>query len=272
MRRPLVRVMNLRRKIEIAIEYGLARDRDDIAAKLRPAAGDLPALSPKTLDWWINGDGIRKPEHMPADAFENFVALFAQRLAIPDSALRELLRQPADHLEDALAAANAASLDRIIARDATRDGARVILRSDELSLSEEHEFSSEKLPVVSLGEAYRLVFAASPQLSFAVVLQNAGHAWGAMKSQLRRDQRSLLVPGTKEDGSLRYLVEREQTGVHRFIAFRGRHPFPASLADYRNLPITLDRQALQLLAAHHENLPKSERAVCLIEVMFRDER
>lgn len=272
MRSPLVHVMNLRRKTEIAIKHGLARDDDDIAAKLRPAAGNKPPLSPKTLDWWINGDETRKSDHMPADAFENFVALLGERLAIPDSALRELLRQPADHLEDALAAANAASLHRIIARDATRDGAHVILRSDELSLSEEHEFSSDKLPVVSLGEAYRLVFAAAPQLRFAVVLQNAGHAWGAMKSQVQRDGRRLLVPGITEDGSPRYLVEREQHGVHRFIAFQGRHPFPASLADYRSLPIALDRQALQLLAAHYENLPKSERAVYLLEVKFRDER
>ena len=272
MRLRLVHVMNLRRKTEIAIEHGLALDRDDIAAKLRPETHDSPALSSKTLDWWINGDNIRKPDRVPADAFENLVALFGERLAISDSALRELLCQPAAHLEDALAAANAVSLDRIVARDAAREGARVVLRNDELSLSQEHQTPSDALPTIPLGAGYRLTFPAKPNLPFAVVLQNAGHAWGALKSGLHKDGRSLLVPGANEDGSPRYLVEREQDGVHRFIVFQAKHPFPPSLADYRNLPITLDRQALQLLAAHYENLPKHERACHLFELVFRGMR
>lgn len=259
-----VPVIELRRKYDLAIEY-VTSSMDALAARF--------GKSVKTILGWVNDDRGRPAESMPVKAKAQFVTLFAEVLPdLPRNRVLQLIEGPASHLQHELERAAASTLSRIIAREANREGIKLLRPPSENPLVDVVEEVPADLPRLSLGEAFRLEFPARHDCSFALVLQHAGRRWGSLQSQRSRDNRYVLVPAPREPGAEDFISEEEQTKRHRFICFQSADPFPADLHEYAAEPIELDKRGLELLASFYERLPKARRACYLKEIWVEKPR
>jgi hypothetical protein len=223
--------------------------------------------SVKTILGWVNDDRGRPPESMPAKAKAQFVTIFAELLPdLPRPRVLSLVEGPASHLQHELERAAASILSRIIAREASREGIRLMRPSSENPLVDVVEEVPADLPRLKLGEAFRLEFPARHDCLFALALQNAGRRWGALQSQRSRDNRYILVPAPYEPGTEEFISEEEQTGRHRFVCLHSPDPFPAALYEYADEPIEFDKRGLELVASFYERLPKARRTCHLKEI------
>lgn len=259
-----VPVIELRRKYDLAIEY-VTGSMDKLAVRFDKSV--------KTILGWINDERGRPAESMPVKAKAQFVTLFAEVLPdLPRHRVLQLIEGPASHLQHELERAAASTLSRIIAREASREGIRLLRPLSENPLVDVVEEVPAGLPRLKLGEAFRLEFPARHDCPFAFALQHAGRRWGSLQSQRSRGNRYVLVPAPREPGTEDFISEEEQTRRHRFICFQSADPFPAALHEYADDAIELDKRGLELLASFYERLPKARRACHLKEIWVEKPR
>ncbi|HQS14888.1 MAG: hypothetical protein B7Y08_06500 [Rhodospirillales bacterium 24-66-33] len=259
-----VPVFELRRKYDLASEY-VTGSMEALAARL--------GKSVKTILGWVNDDRSRSTESMPAKAKAQFVTIFAEVLPdLPRHRVLSLVEGPASHLRHELERAAASVLSRIIAREASGEGIRLMRPSSENPLVNAFEESPGDLPRLKLGQAFRIEFPARYDCPFALALQNAGRRWGCLQSQRSLDTRTVLVPSPREPGTEEFISEEEQPGRHRFICLHSADPFPAALHEYADEPIELDKRGLELVASFYERLPKARRACHLKEIWIEKPR
>ena len=224
-----------------------------------------------TLKYWVHGSARREAEQMPAEALPVLQDLFAEILPANHSAedIRRLVLGPVAQLEEDVRSAATASLSALIEREGKTGTARLFRQSDEGSLVEvEGEDAVSDTARVSLGAFFRIEFPLMRTGIYAVVLQHAQRSWAVVPSAVSTTPPRLRVPGLPSDTTPRFMRERRDSGLHRFVCFQAAVPFPAAIDDHLREGTSLDKRALEALGTLYESVPAARRSCHVQAVTF----
>lgn len=229
----------------------------------------------KTLQYWCDGNQTRSPDQIPPEALPVLLKLFAEILprSLPAEEVRRLVLGPADRLEAELRSGAAASFAALIAREGQTGTGVLFRKSAESGLIEvEGETAPADCARVALWEWFRVRFPVPAACRYAVTLQNVQQAWAVVPSVLMQGTfRRVLVPGLENDSAPRFMRERRDPGLHRFVCLQAGAPFPPLVEEHAREGLAFDQRGLETLARFYEDLPVPQRACHVLIVVIEPE-
>lgn len=229
-------------------------------------------VSDKTLQFWCDGAIKRDGDQMPARAFPILLALVADILpgSRADADVRDLVLGSFVRLEEAVRSDIADSFAALIEREGQSGTALLIRKTEATSLIEpEDEQVGTDTAQLRLGELFRIEFPLRPGCRFAVALQGVQQLWAPVPFAIpEADRRSAYIPGLGDAGTPRFMRERRDAGLHRFVCLQAAAAFPVTIEHYQRGDGAFDKHGLDALSRFYESQPATRRAchVLLVEM------
>ncbi len=261
-----IEIPALGRKFNLLIRYGDFKDLSDLATAFDRKAS--------TLQWWCHGDEVRSRDAIPSTAFEKFVSILVQCLpeAMTADEINALIAAPASEFEAALAIGAQDSLNRLIETQAQTVFAKLILKNrPKTGLIETDENERDRAPLLStsLGNWFRLEFISWKFSGYVWALQHVAQSWGVVGASIDPKTGNISLPSRGKDGSPSHMIERHQSGIHRFIVMQTDAPPPQDYYRYMREKIELDAAILGRFAHYFTQQPERSRQLHLLEVEIK---
>lgn len=262
-------IPDLKRKFGLLRAFGPRKSWD--------AQAETFGLSAKTLRWWADGTATRAPGSVPDRHIDGVIGLMREAFppSLSQAELRDLLFGEFGSFEAVLHAPLATSglLNGVIERAGRTDRARLHVAPSDLELVERDDDAPEGVYALRIGQRFYLEFPVDRN-GYALVIQHAQQSWAAIAidrdepiAQVRRG--SYSVPAFDPAEQPRYMVERVQTGLHRFISIITTQPPPAAIIAAARNQTQFDTLLLGQLAGFLEQQPEGRRSIDVVTASIR---
>lgn len=258
---PAVHVPDLKRKFALLRAHSTRRTW--------PALAEPFGKSFKTLQFWQDKSASREAGLIPDWAVPILTRLIGEVLPgdrLPDE-VRQFVFGPAAPLEEEVRTGAATSIMALLAAEARRDTATLMRREASVGLVEVETEDREPCPRLRLGEPFRIVVRRRLSSGYVVALQHAQRAWTLLPTALTSSPpATILVPGVTANGTPSFMCERRDLGRHLFACLESTDPPPAWVLAFQRDGITLDKRALDALAAFYSGQDTARRACHTLHV------
>ncbi|MEM8634390.1 MAG: hypothetical protein AAGF33_05375 [Pseudomonadota bacterium] len=248
-------------KLHLLARHGGAGDLGSLAARL--------GLSEHGLRGWTKEVGAKAAGTIPARQRDALVALFQESLPdLSSAAVESLLLGTVDDLAAAYAARSRPDLLVYLDAHANFGRARVVTQSG-IALIEEAGQRGEAQYELRLGQMFRIEFEASRTFDHLFGLQIASQASGQVSIR-RGETRRLHMPAGDEEKPYGYMQEKVDASVSTFAAIMTRFPVPLGAASAAPRTAPLTSAELTTLGAHLGGMPKEDRGLYAVRIVFKD--
>lgn len=217
-------VPELQKKLGLLVRYGYFDSFDAVAAALGRKA--------KTVRWWGHGDAARGGGRIPADRYEQVMALFRDCLLpdVPESLVDEIVLGPASEMEEQLGPSDPKSIRDFIRSEGVAGAGRLFVgKENEIGLVETDQDRPAIKFRVPLDAWFRIVVEKDLRRRTILALQLTPSACGIVGHAVDPGTGHVLVPGLMEDGSLAWMRERRDNGLNRFAVIGLNKLLPADI-------------------------------------------
>lgn len=247
----------LGRKLRLLIDRGLFEDWQTLALTFQRSAS--------TIQWWGHGDQARAANTLPADQYDNFLALIERCFPhIRNQAeAKDFAIAPITEWEVRLNAPIAPSINSIIETEAGDVSVVLFLKPElETGLIETDKTAPKAQPQIALelGKWFRLEIKVPNGHGYFSVLQHAANQWGVVPAYWDKTEGIILLPGLKADGQHSFMIERQALGLHRFIVMQTPEPCIDYL-QHLDQGLALDSLAMSRIAHFFSEQPMSRRKI-----------
>ena len=259
-----VLIPELGRKFRLLIEYGYAKDFDDLAGKI--------GRKHSTIIGWANDARGREPGTVPTAFADIVIQLLMEPLAsggTPAQA-RQVVFGSAQDFENHLRAGAAPSLTHFVRTEGDSRPCKLICRDcGDMGLIEiaGQRAADDDAYSVKTGQEFRIVIERDLRHLHCLALQNAQGLWLPLKTGLDGKTGHILVPHTDEQGAPLYMIERHDLGRNLFVVMVTPDPIPAEIIAARQDGTTLDASLLGRLAFHYKNQDAKRRMIFALRLV-----
>ncbi|MEP3296782.1 MAG: hypothetical protein ABJO27_09945 [Pseudoruegeria sp.] len=259
---------------------------------LAEVAAEMEVKEPTLRSWTVHRD-VRTAGTISKKGREPVIKFFCAHLShLSEQAVVDLLEGPYDDMEAAFFAQHFQSLAQYISREATFEGAKLIIELDDASpvaqelrqfkeRQKEHAKRSARLiatvrvvggiypkEFVPLGVDFRFEFPLARRAKYYLGLQQSPQGWGVFSAGPVKRGKVVHMPATLENGEPNVMTESHDHGPSRFTLIQSMQPFPDFLHINLRDGIPLSRTDVGFLTRHLQNIPKADRTLTAIDVKF----
>ncbi len=158
------------------------------------------------------------------------------------------------------------SLSRLIARDGQTGTATLFRKRPEAALIELEGEEPQGAVRLTLGEFFRVEFPLRAGCGQAVTLQGTQNVWALVPSIATQAPGRVRMPGLAGDEHPRFMRERRDPSLHRFVCLQTAELLPSFLDEHGREGVSLDKLALDELATFYEAQKDHKRACHVLTV------
>lgn len=278
-------VPDLKRKLDLVARHGGYKSLGEIAAEM--------GVKEPTLRSWTVHRTERVEGTVSKKGREPVIRFFCAHLPhLSEQAVIDLLEGPYDDMAAAFIVTSFTGLANFIEREASFEGAKLIVDLDDASAEAERarllkqrkkdrdELASKLMVTIKIGPTltpkdyvplgtdFRLEFPIARRAKFFLGLQKSPQGWAVIPAAPAAGGKIVHMPAAEEPGKAAMMSEDHDKGASRFTLIQSMQSFPDFIHVNLQDGVPLNRTDIGFLTRHLRNIPKADRTLHAIDIWF----